>query len=123
MSRKAFITNTKTLKKRIEQLIVHSRELKFWVGFFYFSVWPQIYLTLKENENLRLKILVGLEVDSKLGKAIEYAFNNIQLFNDEKSDRSFDSLSSTINSDEMDVRTFYEQVKFFIRLVEENRRP
>jgi len=93
------------------------------VGFFYFSVWPQIYLTLKENENLRLKILVGLEVDSKLGKAIEYAFNNIQLFNDEKSDRSFDSLSSTINSDEMDVRTFYEQVKFFIRLVEENRRP
>ncbi len=29
MSRKAFITNTKTLKKRIEQLIVHSRELKF----------------------------------------------------------------------------------------------
>lgn len=85
MPHKAFITNTKTktLKKRIEQLIEYSRELKFLVGFFYFSGWQQIYLTLKENENLKLKILVGLEVDSKLGKTIEYALSDNQISNDE----------------------------------------
>ena len=68
MPYKAFITNTKTktLKKRNNQLIEHSRELKFLVGFFYFSGWQQIYLALKENLNLKLKVLVGLEVDSKL---------------------------------------------------------
>ncbi len=45
MTHKAFITNikTKTLKRRIEQIIEHSQELKFLVGFFYFSGWGQIY--------------------------------------------------------------------------------
>lgn len=102
MPQKAFITNTKTktLKKRIEQLIEHSQELKFLVGFFYFSGWQQIYQTLNENEQLKLKILVGLEVDSKLGKTIEYALSADEISNDEKSDRFFESLSNAINSDE-----------------------
>ena len=123
MQHKAFITNTKTktLKKRIEQLIVHSQELKFLVGFFYFSGWQQIYKVLRENEHLQLKILVGLEVDLKLGKTVEYAFSNNQISNDEKSDHFFESLSNAINSDEMDVEAFYEQVEFFIHMVEENR--
>ncbi len=123
MAQKAFITNTKTktLKKRIEQLIEHSRELKFLVGFFYFSGWQQIYSALKDNEELVLKILVGLEVDLKLGKTIEYALDGSELSNDEKSDRFFESLSNAINSDEMDVEAFYDQVEFFVRLVEDNR--
>jgi len=123
MPQKAFITNTKTktLKKRIEQLITHSRELKFLVGFFYFSGWQQIYQTLNENEKLKLKVLVGLEVDSKLGKTIEYALHDDEISNDEKADHFFESLSNAINSDEMDVEAFYEQVEFFIRLVEDER--
>lgn len=123
MPHNAFITNTKTktLKKRIEQLIEHSQELKFMVGFFYFSGWQQIYQSLKENEQLKLKILVGLEVDSKLGKTMEYALSTDEISNDEKSDRFFESLSNAINSDEMDVESFYEQVEFFICLVEEER--
>ncbi|MFQ5707228.1 MAG: hypothetical protein ACE5HO_07240 [bacterium] len=39
MQHKAFITNTstKTPIKRLGQLIEHSQEPKFLVGFFYFS--------------------------------------------------------------------------------------
>jgi hypothetical protein len=42
MPHKAFITNTQTqtLKKRLPDIIEHSRELKFLVGFFYFGGWP-----------------------------------------------------------------------------------
>ena len=42
MPRKAFITNaqTRTLKKELSEIIEHSWELKFLVGFFYFGGWP-----------------------------------------------------------------------------------
>lgn len=41
MPANAFITNSqsRTLKKRLDELIQHSKELKFLVGFFYFSGW------------------------------------------------------------------------------------
>ena len=41
-----FITNTEetiTLKERLQKLISGSYELKFLVGFFYFSGWQEIY--------------------------------------------------------------------------------
>jgi len=41
MPANAFITNSKsrTLEKRLDELIQHSKELKLLVGFFYFSGW------------------------------------------------------------------------------------
>lgn len=45
-----FITNSAenaTLKKRLEKLILASQELKFLVGFFYFSGWQEIYKKLQ----------------------------------------------------------------------------
>ena len=49
-----FITNqeTKDLRKRLIQLISNSVELKFLVGFFYFSGIRELYDGLKQNENL-----------------------------------------------------------------------
>ncbi|GAB6161046.1 hypothetical protein JCM12298_02050 [Desulfothermus naphthae] len=40
-----FITNEEniTLKERLQKLIKASTELKFLVGFFYFSGWREIY--------------------------------------------------------------------------------
>lgn len=60
----AFITNSKsrTLKKRLEELIHYSRELKFLVGFFYFSGWRELYASLKNRRDLIIKLLVGLDV-------------------------------------------------------------
>jgi HKD family nuclease len=45
-----FITNAqeRTLEGRLKTLIKHSKELKFLVGFFYFSVVQALYETLKE---------------------------------------------------------------------------
>lgn len=53
---KNFITNSgaDSLKKRISELIEHSDELKFLVGFFYFSGIKEFYQSLKKNpDNIR----------------------------------------------------------------------
>jgi len=52
MSANTFITNVQahTLKKRLEELIQHSQERKFLVGYFYFSGWQELYESLKERD-------------------------------------------------------------------------
>jgi hypothetical protein len=69
---KNFITNSdtsKTLGERINELMSHSEELKFLVGFFYFSGIKQFYDTLKKLydegklKEEHIKVLVGLYVD------------------------------------------------------------
>jgi hypothetical protein len=67
-----FITNEglKNFKERLKVLIKNSKELKFLVGFFYFSGINELYETLKEMyknnelETEHIKILVGLYVDA-----------------------------------------------------------
>ena len=70
-----FITNspTKQLKNRINELILKSEELKFLVGFFYFSGLKELYEGLKDNPNVLIKILVGLNVDRTNYGLVEYA--------------------------------------------------
>ncbi|KKP92585.1 MAG: hypothetical protein UR98_C0023G0014 [Parcubacteria group bacterium GW2011_GWA1_36_12] len=60
-----FITNSENLdlKDRLLELIKKSEELKFLVGFFYFSGIRALYDGLKSNPNTVTKVLVGLNVD------------------------------------------------------------
>ena len=55
-----FINNTgnNILKERISQLIGISKELKFLVGFFYFSGIRELYESLKQNPDVLMKVLV-----------------------------------------------------------------
>jgi len=71
----AFITNEgdASLKTRIIELLQHSKELKFLVGFFYFSGIRELYDSLVKNPESRLDILVGLSVDKTLHGLVEYA--------------------------------------------------
>jgi len=70
-----FITNqpTKELQKRLTELITHSDELKFLVGFFYFSGIRELYDGLKANDRVIIKVLVGLNVDLYNYKLVEFA--------------------------------------------------
>ena len=70
-----FITNAgqRSLRGRIHALIRHSRELKFLVGFFYFSGWKELYEALKGRDDLKLKILVGMDTDLHLDRVLEVA--------------------------------------------------
>jgi len=100
---KNFITNNKetdNLKKRLSQLISKSDELKFLVGFFYFSGLKELYESLKENSNVVLKILVGLNVDTLNCELIEYSNQEDRkgsLSNEEIYNKFFCSLKKSIN--------------------------
>ena len=70
-----FITNEagKSLNERLIELIESSDELKFLVGFFYFSGLTELYEGLKNNPTVNLKVLVGMNVDKLNTNLIEHA--------------------------------------------------
>jgi len=47
--------------------------MRVLVGFFYFWGIRALHEGLEENEDFRVKILVGLEAESKAGAIVEYA--------------------------------------------------
>ncbi|HYX06004.1 MAG TPA: SNF2-related protein, partial [Bacteroidales bacterium] len=123
MDSKNFITNSKTrsLRKRLHELIHHSNELKFLVGFFYFSGLEELYDAIKDRDDLIIKILVGLDVDEKFEHIFELAVPQDSFTNEDKIDRFFESLGKALNAEELDQESFFRQVHFFVRLLEEKR--
>jgi len=117
-----FITNNETrdLKKRLIELIGKSEELKFLVGFFYFSGIRELYEGLKANPNTVIKVLVGLNVDRSNFGLIEFSENE-QLTDEEKTYKFFESIKKSLNSEIFDTKEFYEQVRFFIELIQKDK--
>lgn len=127
-----FITNEglKIFEERLKILIKNSKELKFLVGFFYFSGINKLYETLKEMyknnelETEHIKILVGLYVDADNYGIYEVARKKPYLQENSKEiiiQTFFESVKKAFNSNEMDNKDFYEQVDFFIKLLEEEK--
>jgi len=117
-----FITNNeaKDLKRRLIELIQKSVELKFLVGFFYFSGIRELYKGLKENSNQKIKVLVGLNVDATNYGMIELADQDEQISDEEKTFKFFESVKKSLNTENFDTKEFYEQVKFFIQLIRDD---
>lgn len=119
-----FITNNKThksLKGRLNTLISISDELKFLVGFFYFSGWQELFENLKKNDKLTLKLLVGLQVDQILNKIVEHGSQEEEQSQDDQFNQFMTSMGNAINNEEMDTEVFYNQVEFFIQMLTEKR--
>ncbi|WP_278533066.1 helicase-related protein [Dehalococcoides mccartyi] len=118
-----FITNegNKKLKDRIAELIAHSKELKFLVGFFYFSGIRELYTSLKNNPNIQLDVLVGLNVDKTVHGLTEYGDTTKGLTDKEKFELFLGSISKSINSDDFDNQVFYDQARFFIEAIKQDK--
>ena len=118
-----FITNSKTksLKKRLLELLSKSRELKFLVGFFYFSGLRELHEGLKNNPDVLVKILVGLNVDRTIYGLFEHGKDSNRVSDDEKIYQFFKSIKNSINTEEFDNRDFHEQVRFFLDLIKSDR--
>ncbi len=118
-----FITNTdsKDLKKRLIELIQKSDELKFLVGFFYFSGIRELYKGLKENPHQKIKVLVGLNVDATNYGVLELAAQDDQLSDEEKTYKFLQSVKKSLNTENFDTEEFYEQVRFFIQLIRDDK--
>lgn len=119
-----FITNTtthKTVKGRINTILTRCDELKFLVGFFYFSGWQEIYENLKKDSNIKLKILIGLQVEQLLGNMIEHGFQQSNLSQDDIFAELIKSFGFALNNQEMDNQEYYTQVEYFLKMMEEGR--
>lgn len=104
------------LKKRLIELIKHSEELKFLVGFFYFSGIRELYEGLKANPNIVTKVLVGLNVDRLNSSLIEFGEIEEQSVED-MTYKYFESLKKSLNNENFDTEEFYQQVAYFIKLI------
>lgn len=120
---KNFITNSKldNLKKRLLELISKSEELKFLVGFFYFSGIHELYSGLKQNPNTEIKVLVGLSVDKTNKGILELVEPDHQLSDEERSYKFLKSVKNSVNREEFDTQEFYEQVRFFVELIKKDK--
>ncbi|MFH1890546.1 MAG: helicase-related protein [Candidatus Kuenenbacteria bacterium] len=118
-----FITNDKehNLKKRISQLIEHSEEMRFLVGFFYFSGIRELYESIKKNPNRQIDILVGLNVDKQIYGLVEYGDKDKGLSREESFGRFLDSVGKSLIDPDLDNSNFYEQIKFFLKLIKEDK--
>jgi ERCC4-related helicase/HKD family nuclease len=120
-----FITNTgeeRNLKERLVELIERSEELKFLVGFFYFSGIHELYDTLnKRSDGFTLKVLVGLNVD-KLVSGIAAEYEDTESKNVREQQESYiDSVIKSFNNDKCDTETFFKQIDFFVELIRKGR--
>lgn len=118
----SYITNEgdKNLRDRIRELISASVELKFLVGFFYFSGIQELYSALRDKPALTLKVLVGMEAGNLAGQIVEFA--RAEGAGARENQRAFlRSIKETINSKQFDTKDFYEQASFFIEMIRAGR--
>jgi superfamily II DNA or RNA helicase len=116
-----FITNEKGtlgLSARLNNLVAHSKELKFLTGFFYFSGFREIYEGLKGRSDFTLKVLVGMEAGSTAFGIIEHDRLKKKANLSQRRDDYIGSLRLALNSDGLDTRQFHEQLGFFAEMVE-----
>lgn len=131
-----FISNSDknlTLENRVKELISQSKELKFLVGFFYFSGIEVLLDSLIQKPNIQLKILVGLNVDNGIQKIVEFGVKEpstrkekerlgyIKPSKEQHIDDYIQSIKKSFNHKSFDTKEFYEQVTFFLKMIQEEK--
>ena len=109
------------MQARVEASLGMSRELKFLVGFFYFSGWQTLYEKLQANTALQLKVLVGLDVGADIGGLVERARGVWGESENDRRERFIESLCNGLNHKSLDGREVYEQWHLFANMLREER--
>ena len=118
-----FITNDggSELRSRLLALVENSEEMKFLVGFFYFSGIRELYQGLKNHPTSILKILVGMNVDKLNYRLVEYSEDDITQSDADKTESFLDNVRISLTDEGFDTQSFHEQVAFFIQLIKAER--
>ena len=107
----------KNLKVRFSEIIPYCKEIKILVGYFYFSAIPELWEQLKNNSDVVLKILVGID-----GTDIEALQNSIIKSRENRDEikRSYLKELNKLQNDEFDSQHFAEVLGFMIKKIENN---
>ncbi len=117
------ITNQQTdttLEARLRELLPLVKEFKILVGYFYFSGLDIIYDVLKNNQNIHLKVLVGLEVGKSDHGIYEYGLQQ-NMSREEQFNAFVNSLKTVFNSKEFDNQEFEEKARFFLNMMQDGK--
>lgn len=117
-----FITNSgeSDLKSRLNVIIKESRELKFLVGFFYFSGIDEIFSSLESNPDVTLRILVGMNVDITNYGLFETAHLGDKSA-EEVTSEYFESLKQGMLDPKLDTPRFYRQVIYLLEMIKNGK--
>jgi len=102
-----FIANKspqKTLSGRLNNIIKFSTKLRWLVGFFYFSGWKEVYQNLKNNPDIKIKLLVGLQVGNHLQNIFEHDVQELDLSSDEYFNDFMTSMGFAVNNEQQDTK-------------------
>lgn len=110
-----------SFKERLQSLISKSKEMRALVGYFYFSGVGALHDSIKDNPDIKLKMLVGMEAEEHMGKIIEIAKTHSGMVSQEYKDAFLDSLHNVFASKGVDDETFFERNKLFVDLLREGR--
>ncbi|MBQ0104423.1 MAG: helicase, partial [Armatimonadetes bacterium] len=98
------------LKDKFKEIIPTATDMKYLVGYFYFSAVPELFEELKAKPDLKLKILVGLNSETYIKSSYE---NTKEAYIGE--------IAQNFNSDYVDCEDFYSQFGQFIEWVQNDR--
>lgn len=120
----AFITNSSkevSLAKRMGELFGHSSQLDMLVGFFYFSGVKVMSDALESNDQLRLRVLVGMDAEAAFRQLVEVVATDPAGTNEQVRAKYYASLQKIMSNEIIDTEAFHKRIDIFIRLLEENR--
>lgn len=119
---------SKVIKSELRELCVGSSEIKILVGFFYFSGIKAFYQALNENPEIKLRILVGTDIERVFGRVVECVLNekddfgcDFTLSDNEIRERYLESLRKVASAPEFDKPAFYERIGYFLEMLRADR--
>ena len=118
----------KLLREQLFELCGKCSELKILVGFFYFSGIKALYDALVASPQLKMRILVGADIELIMDRAVECILTEKNDFGGEYNysdaeirERYLASLRKAVNSPEFDKESFHTRVGYFIEMLRADR--
>ena len=118
----------KALKAALRDLCAGSDEIRMLVGFFYFSGVKAFYEALTANPQLKLRVLVGADIEYVMDRVVECELTETDSFgtalaysDNEIRARYVESLRKVANAPESDKASFHDRIGYFIEMLKADR--
>lgn len=118
-------TESSDLSNRFKDLLSTAKTFDMLVGFFHFSGFKTIKAALDANQNVRLKILVGMNAESFAGRIVEIYRNAEEDSKEELEEmlreRFKQDLQVVFGSDFADTNRFFSHYEMYLKLIAQGR--
>lgn len=118
----------KVLKEQLLDLCSKSSELKILISFFYFSGIKALYNALTANPQIKMRVLVGTEIEMIMNRVVECILTEKDDFGEDYSysdneirERYLSSLRKVANAPEFDKEAFHTRIGYFIEMLRADR--